>query len=254
LFALALALLAPAGAAPPPVIAPPPIVAIERAPVSAAALKLAQRLEEVTEPRALMVATNYAAWEATVRKGVSLNPALQKMEQAYPGVINAGIDAARPIARQFCDEFVTRFQRERAETYARALTEKELAEAVAFFETPAAQRVMKRMLANTNPQPLIEQVAQQARTEGKITITKEQAAALDRAAALKTQAEVSAEDQVAVMRFSHSAAGRKYVAARNQSEARLLEMVNASQPDAIRRQNEAVEAGMLAFIDRKKSL
>lgn len=251
----ALALLAPGAAgAPPQGIAGPPIVSVERAPVSAAALKLAERLEELTEPRALMVAANYAAWEATVRKGASMNPAMQKMEQAYPGVTNAGIDAARPIARQYCEEFVTRFQRERADSYARAMTEKELEQAVAFFETAAAQRVIKRMLANVNPQPLIDQVTQQARTEGKVTITREQAAALDRAAALKTQREVSAEDQVALMRFSQSPAGRRYVAARNESEARLLELINTNNSEGIRRQNEAVQAGMLAFIDRKKTL
>jgi hypothetical protein len=256
LLAAAIAVAAPP---PPPVVAPPPILVPgpvqtpDSRPASPAALRLAHRLEELTEPRALMVAGNYAAWEATVRKTMSLNADVARVEQTYPGIIDAGIDAARPLAKAFCEDFVGRVQEYRANAYATSLSERELAQAIAYFETPGAQRIIKRMIANLNPQQLIDQVAHQAKSEGRITITKEQAGQMDIAAAARTSLEVSDADKTALMRFAQTEAGRKYTAARAASETHLLALVNTSNPEHIRRQNEAVQSGMMAFISRKKS-
>lgn len=220
---------------------------------SPAALKLAQRLEELAEPHATLVASNYAAWEATLRRTLSLEPSVAKLEAAYPGVIDAGIDAARAAGRAYCESFVTRAAALRAEGYARDLSEAELREVIAFLESAPARRVLRLMVANTNAKPLVDDAARQAVTQGKVVITQEQTRQLDREAAAKTAKEVSAEDHVAFLRFSQSKAGRSFVAAKAKSDPLILDLVNHQDPDEIRRQQQLIQAGVLAFIERKKA-
>jgi len=231
-----------------PATAAPPAAA-----ASPAALKLAERLEAVAEPHAALVATNYAAWEATLRRTLSLEPNVAKLEATYPGVTEAAVEAARPAGRAYCDTFVTRAAALRAQVYAGALTEAELRQVIAFLETPAAQRVIHRMLANTSGTALVDQVARQAVSEGKVTITADQARQLNQEAATRTVREISADDQVAFLRFNQSEAGKKYITARATSEQLILDMINHQDPAEAQAQQRAMQAAILAYIDRKKA-
>ena len=234
-------------------VAPPATPVLPGPAPSAAALGQARRLQEVVEPHARMVAGNLQGWEATMKRALALDPGFPALEQAYSGVGAAAIDAARPLARIFCEQFVERVSSYKAELYARRLTQQEMAAAISFFETRAGRTLVERMIANASPDALADQIIHQAVEQGRLGLSMEQTQQVDRSAALKTARETSAEDQIAMIRFQQTAAGRRFLEVRREAEPGVLQIVNSPDAELIRRQHDAMLAAILAYVDSKKS-
>jgi hypothetical protein len=230
-------------AAPSPLESPADPVRIEKA----------RKLAGATEPFDILMALNLAGWEAAVSKSLALDPGVAKLEQAYPGVSKAGIEAARSFARTFCEDFVKRNIELKAGLYARRMTAGELDDALAFWSTDFGKSFVRKAYGNYDSRDIGSQAAEAANRTGKTSLSAEAVAQADRLAMRKTAEQTTASDQVALMRFASTEAGRKYAAARAEAEPLLLQMINGTDPAQQRKQFELIQAGMLAFIDSRKA-
>jgi hypothetical protein len=219
---------------------------------SAEALAKARRILEITNPFDRLVEANMVGWEAAARKSISLEPSSATLEKAYPGIYDAAIEAGRPLARTYLSDFVRRSLDYKAALLAQRLSGPDLDSAFAFFDSPAGRRAIRGIYANADPAKFASDLAVRRRETGQAVTTVEDAVKIERDAASKMLADVSAEDQIAIMRFNRSPAGIKFTAAAREAEAKILDMANHPDRQWLARQQEAMQAAMIAFVDAKK--
>ncbi|HEX2762915.1 MAG TPA: hypothetical protein VHM92_03585 [Allosphingosinicella sp.] len=65
-------------------------------------------------------------------------------------------------------------------------------------------------------------------------------------------AEVTTEEQVAILRFAQSAVGRKFTAVTHEADVKILDMANHPSPEWLEQQAEAMRTAALAFIDARE--
>jgi hypothetical protein len=229
-----------------------PAPAAQAQPQTDAHYEQALALVEILHPFDQMLALNLKGWEMTAQKTFALDPGMAKLEAQYPGAIKAAMEAARPHAREFCVEFVRRATKLKAETFSRRLTPAEIGELRTFYGTPAGKRIVATAYANMNLEPIAAQIASQAQN-GEAEISSAQLKQVEQAALRKTVGEISADDQLAAMRFGQKPVATKFLAVREESERALLELANSPDPATIAKQREAAAAGVIAFVERSKA-
>lgn len=200
-----------------------------------------------------MAEQNVQAWEQAARRRMSLDPTVAKLEQAYPRVSDAAIEAGRPLARSYCEQLVGRMVEVRAQTYAQQLSPRELAEAIAFFESPAGRSLVRHALASSTVDPVLDQMAHQAAEAGRTSFTEERAQQIGHASADRMARETPVDDQLAGWRFQLTETGKKYGQARHASDPIILQMVNAPDQHVLQKMNDVMSAAILAYVDRKKA-
>jgi hypothetical protein len=242
---LALALITPAAAAPAPV--PPAISA------PSAVLDQARRLDELMSPHAVLVDMNLAGLKATALRTMALDPAMVKLEAAYPGISRASLEASLPVARAFCEDYVDRVSRYKVNLFAQRLTSAELAEIIDFYGSPAGRRVVQRTIGNADIGSLADMIAHQAAETGKPNITADQVAQLERTNELKTMQQISVQDQVALMRFAQTPAGKKFSDLSGEAQVHILEIANNPNPEQLGKLKDAMRVAVLAFVDHARA-
>lgn len=231
-----------------------PNSAAPAAPVSQAQLTRAKLLVSLINPEAMMIQKNMEGWEAAFVRTLELTPSVATLEAAYPGASKAALAAARPIASEYSREFVRKMLDDKARLFAERLTLAELETAIAFFESPAGRRFIANLLGNFDMAGTAEKVASKAVRNGDVTVEIKDLAQMQQSAAVKTAREISAEDQIAMMRFSQTEAGKKLARAGEEADRRAMETINNPDPDWVQRQGEAANAAIVAFVDaRQKS-
>ncbi len=237
-----MASLAVAGAS--PVGAAQPLTAVQREQVAKA-----WGLVDLTHPRQTLVDANLQSWEVAVTRTLELDPGVAKLEASYPGVKQAAMATGRPIAAEYIKQLVDKIRETRAEMIARMLSSAEIDQAAAFVGSAPGQRLLKRMIANTDIAGESKRLATDAFGAGSARLTEQQVKQADRQAALKTAGELSVDDQVAIMRFGKTSAAQKLGQAWQEADRRTLELVNSPDPKWLSRQSEAMNEAMLRFIE-----
>ena len=227
-----------------------------QAPVAEADARLeqARELVRLINPFGPMVALNVLGWEAGVSATLALDPSMVNLEAQYPGAGKAGIAAARPVARSFCEAFVAKGLEQKAGMFARQLNKAELEELIQFFRSPTGTRVVGSMLRNADVVAMAGAVSRQQAETGNGAISAATVAQTERDALRKTLGQISAEDRIVLMRFEQRPVAPKYAAAVAESERAMLELVNSPDPVWMQKISESLRDGVLAFIDRGKSL
>ena len=213
----------------------------------------ARRLVAITHPFEQLLRANLSGWETAIRQTMALDPSFRKLEAEYPGIGDAGVDAARPLARDYCAQFVRRAMEKKAEMFAAGLSPAELAEVIRFYQTPLGRKVVRQMFENVNVTAMAEDLARQAARTGDDTLSAAAVTQAERAAAQKTVGQISADEQLALMRFGQTPVAKKFAAVRAQSEQAILAMVNDPDPSWIAQQQQAVVSAMTAFANRAKA-
>jgi hypothetical protein len=242
--ALILAAAAPlaAAAAPPGEVAAP----------EGESLRLARKLVGTINPYGLLVEVNVRAWEATITQMVAAAPPVQKLEAAYPGITKGGIDAARPLARRYCEDFVRDSLETKARLFAEGLSQAEMLEGIAFYASPAGQRMIKGFAANADVQEMGRRLTAEARETGNAKVTQEMTTDLQNKAIWETAKEISAADQLEVMRFSQKPAAVKKARLAAEADRQLLAELTKPHPEWEAGQSAAMNNAMLAFVDARK--
>lgn len=242
LAALAALSLAAAASAQPPAAAS-----------STAHLDQTRRLVEITHPFEQLLQANIAGWEAAIKQSMSLDPSFKELEEEYPGIGNAGVDAARPMARDYCAQFVKRAMERKAQIFAARLSPSEVTEATRFFETPTGRKLVRQMFANIDVTDMAQDLATQAVRTGNTALSAEAVTAAERTAAEKTVGQISDDDKSMIMRFAGSPAGQKFAEVRAESEREILAMANDPDKAWIAKQQEAIVGAMKAFAARARA-
>jgi hypothetical protein len=232
-----------------------PLIAAQ--PVSAPLAESASRLEratalvEILNPYEAMVDVNMRGWEAGVAHAEKVNPSLAKLEAEYPGIMKAGIDAARPLARQQVGIIVTKGGEFKAAAIAERLTATEIDEATAFFGSPAGMRLVQGLVGNADPSAMARKLADQAAETGTVEVTAEAVARDLHVVTNKTMGQLSAADHLELMRFGLTPTARKLNEAVAESERKVMVLINNPDPEWLKNQDEIMTEAMLAFVESK---
>jgi len=244
LAAMALAAAAPlaASAAPPSGQAAP----------DGESLRLAQKLVAAVNPHDLMVDVNLRGWEATVKQVMAAAPPVQKLEAQYPGVSEAGIDGARPLARQYCEQFVAKAAESKALIFAAGMSQAELLDAIAFYGSPTGQRLVRSYTSKTDVQEMGRRMTEQAQETGRPHVTSEMAADLQKKTIQAVAGDITAADELALMRFSQKPAAAKLTTLSAEADRQLLAEINKPHPEWEATQSAAINNAMRAYVDARK--
>jgi len=219
------------------------------APVADAQLAKAGSVVDLMFPPSAMIEGNMKAWEASIARTLELDPAVSQLEAEFPGIHKAAIDAGRPIAREQIQIFVEKGRQDRIGRMARSLSPTELDEALAFANSPVGRRLIERMMKNIDVEEASKRMASAAFATGDTAVSPGDIKAMDRKAALKTAAETSAQDQLAIMRFHQTGAGKKLAVVGAEADLYLLELMKPD-PAALQRSSDAMANAMLKFAEQ----
>ncbi len=222
--------------------------------VAEARLGRARSLAALATPPSLLLEANVKGWEAAMSRSLELNPAIATLESRYPGIAKAAVEAARPLARIYCQRFVAEVLEHKARLLAERLEIVELDMATAFFASPAGKRVVLRMLGNFDPLAMGAEVADRAASSGTSSISVERVREIERGAANAAMTETSADDHVALLRCQQNPVSAKYAAVALEADNYAIERANHPDPEWLRKQGEIVNAALLAFVDAKEKL
>lgn len=242
--AIALLSAAPAAAAPPPpvpiIVAPPPIIV---APPSPSAHVKAGRLAQV-------------AIDASRRADINvlLNSILAVMEReqsgiaelelAFPGLKLAVRDAIRPVMQECQEEIWPQYHDDLEALYVGEMTEDEMDSALAFYASPVFTKLAGGIARQQDYAAVSLQIA------GDNDVKAQDVAKDVRLAALRSAADLNAEERADVRAFSVSPAGRKV----NSLMGRKMEIdakwMNYSTPELETRIEVATINSMIAHIEK----
>lgn len=247
---LSMASAASAQAAPP---GPPAAPARPSDAEIAARLPKARALVALTNPNELMVAANMRGWEAGIAQVFVVDSGAAGIERQYPGAAKAAIDAARPLAREFCQRFVTGVNEHKAKMLAERLTPAEIERSTAFFASPTGRRLIQRMLSHADPAELARDTTNRAQESGQVRISTDKLRQMERDAVRTTIGEMSPDDHVAILRFGETGAATKYKAVSEEVDRWALDKAQRPDSDWMRRQSELVNQALIRFVDARKA-
>lgn len=233
-----------------------PVAAFGQAPAAASSsahLAEARRLVEMTNPFDRLLEANVAGWETAIRQTMAIEPSFKKMEAEYPGISEAAVEAARPLAREYCAHFVRRAMEKKAEMFAAGLTPPELAEIIRFHETPLGRKVVRQMYDNVNFNAVAKDLATQAVRTGNGKLSAATVTEAERSAAERTAAQITTDEELALLRFGQTPVAAKFTTLRARSEEAILAMVNNPDPAWVAKQQQAVISAMTAFAGKAKA-
>jgi hypothetical protein len=223
------------------------------APVAAdARLGTARRILELTNPYDQMVQANMVGWESAARKALSLDAASMKLETAYPGLFDAALAAARPLARKYLGKVVRDMLEYKAQVLAQRLGADELTQVLRFFSSDVGRKAISGLYANIDPAKIGTDIAVRHAETGSGTVTTQETQAIEQAAAGRMMGQVTAEQQIEILRFSGSATGTKFSAAGREADVKLIEMVNHPDPAWMAEQQQTMRAAAVAFVDSRR--
>lgn len=212
----------------------------------------ARALAELMTPTALMVESNMKAWEAGIQAAIDADPSTQKLEAAYPGIIAASIEAARPVGRRYCKRYVKLMSEHKAGLIAAQMSLAEIDEAIGLYGRPSWRRFVTRMAGNVKMDRVAKDSAASVRETGKPGLTKDGIGATLNDAARTAGEQTSGEDQIELMRLSRSAFMPKIKAIAVESDRQSLAWANNPEPAVLAEQKNAMQAAMIAFVDARK--
>jgi hypothetical protein len=214
-----------------------------------ARLAKARALVALTDPYPVFVELNMKGWEIGVGRALALDPASATLEARYPGITKAGIEAARPLAREYCALFVKRNIERKARLLAERLTANDLDQATAFYDSPAGRRLIRNLTRNADLGIIATDAAVHRAQRGEPALTAESAHEMELDAARSTLSQTSADDHLAILRFQQTPAAPKYVAVAAESDRLALEEANHPDPAWMAHQSEVIRTAMIAFAD-----
>jgi hypothetical protein len=140
----------------------------------------------------------------------------------------------------------------KARLFAQGLSQLEMTEAITFYGSPSGRRLLASFAANADFQEMARRVTAEARENGKVRMTEEMATALQNKAILKTAEDISASDQIELMRFSQKPVAGKIATLAAEAERLLFAELNNPNPEWAAKQSAAINDAMLAFVDARK--
>lgn len=216
-------------------------------------LERVRELVRLTTPYDALLASNLVGWEAALRHRLSLDSRVMQLERQYPGLVDAGVEAARPSGRSQSENFVRRAMEIKTAVFAEGLAQPELDKLIRFYSTPLGQSALSRSLRALDPAAIGRHMATEIVQTGKAQMTMEEAQAHERVAAQRMLSTFSVADQQKLSRFTRTPEGRKFEQVMARANRQLLEIVNNPDMRAIDEGVEPMVAAMRAHAQARSS-
>jgi hypothetical protein len=214
-------------------------------------LAKARKLVAMINPPDLTLRSNMKGWESAAAMALKLDPTAVKLEQEYPGIMKAALDAARPIGTEYCEAYVRKSTEHKAALIAERLTAAELDVALAQLARPFWRRFVEQMTSNLDPSAEARKAAENTARTGKPGLTREGVSETLHAAGRMTAGQLSSADQIEMMRLSQLSFARKLQEIAAENDAQTLEWANNPDPAFLNRQTQSMQAAMVAYADAR---
>lgn len=234
------------GEALPPAVARAPTARIE--PQREARLAQARWLIDLFHPEAEMVASNMAMWAIRVRRSGQADRAMAKIEDQYPGALEAYLAGARPVAIRNATQFVRTAKSRKAAVLADRLSGFDLARLIQFYRTPVGAKLL---LIQQQPGDL-DRILRRARS-GEMPPIDEKVATRDRDEQKKRSVRaLSADELVEVLKFQSDPVAIRYADAIAAADRDVLALIRNPDVARLAHEHEAGTRNLDAHIARIK--
>lgn len=220
------------------------------APRAEASARLAKAYEliEFIYPRDVAIANHVREWETGAIKAIAQSAGGDRLEEKYPGITRAAIDAAKGLAEQYSTRFVDRAIERKTELLAARLDMQDLEAGLDFFGSSAGSHLMREMKRSLDTSGIAAEMASSVLETGEVAASSDAVAPLLHHVVLDLVGKASAEDRAAILLFAEQPAAARIVDAVLAGEAEVLEMARDPDPEWLRQQREVVRAAMIKFI------
>jgi hypothetical protein len=127
--------------------------------ISPAKQAAALTLAKLYMPVDTLVDVELIAFDAQFATQIAKNPDVAALEKKAPGAINAMAMAARPLIKEIQGRKVAQTQAEVGGLFARRLSEQDIAELTAFYQTPEARSALRKIALGVDVSQTVEKVA-----------------------------------------------------------------------------------------------
>jgi hypothetical protein len=238
---LALLLAAAQPTAPTSPFAPAPVLA--ETPIRADAMELV-RILNPEGPMVDMVIRNFSD---SMRSVVETNEDYLTLEQDYPGITKAMVEAMTKAMRADLIADLPANRLRYARLYADQFTPSETAELIGFYSSSAGQRLIAAKFAKLDAKPLIEEFVENPDSQ----VSQQHIRDINRTATNSIIGEMSPDDRAALLAFSKTLVFSKLTAARGAIEKLEAEIANEPDPGLDRALEEAPESVVVKFTGKK---
>jgi hypothetical protein len=230
LIAIGVALLSSVSVAPQATPAPVGAVAAPDAAADAIAELLANDATVLAQTRRLLQTQLPAALES--------DPDMQAMEKQWPGVTAEFIKLVEPIITASLTSQLPAYRRDVAAVFARRMTPDELKTTYDFYASPAGQRLMASALTGVD---VTDMLRKQIKAGESAEVSGADISNAVRPGAQSALNALDTDDQMRLMAFTMTSAGRKMEAINPQLMQLAARLNNERSPDAEKQIGQVVE-------------
>jgi|GEM_PF-2245500 len=160
-------------------------------------------------------------------QGFALDPSFQELEQAFPGVSVAVVDAVTPVAIRQTEETMPALIERFAALYAEAMTADEIESAIEWYGSPAYSRVNAAMESNVD----LSEIIADSMTDPQAEISGNDLDKIEKSSAARSASDLTLEDKAALMRFSRTPAYAKLERLKPRAQQIEAQWTNEDSPE-----------------------
>jgi hypothetical protein len=224
----------------------------QQAAAPAAAIDPARRalgrdLAQLLNSEAMTIAMLERTLVETMPKAMLADPNVKALEEAYPGVLKAMIEAMTPILTGEMRAEMPRLWTMLGDLYAENLNEADLRAALAFYGSPTGRRIIDFMGEKTDLAPMIDQMV----SSGDYTVTEQGIKASATTGASKMATALSPSEVAETTRFALTPEGKRIVALTPRVHKLVTEWSNAPTPELDAKLDKAIAAVIAKYTGQK---
>jgi hypothetical protein len=190
-------------------------------------LALGLELAKVLNPEKPTMRLLDEMFEKQAPEAMLADPNIREMEEQYPGILRAMIEAMRPIIERRMRDELPELWTQVGTFFAGELSEADLRAGIAFYGSPTGQRIIALMVDSADLGPMMTDMLE----SGNFDITRQQLNTTVMSGARTIETKLTPEQRAETERFVQSPAGRRIVALTPRMMTIVLAWSNAPTPE-----------------------
>ena len=234
------------------VVSSVPTSAVAAAPAAVAVSPVpdnALRLSRLLNPTDKLVDVAMRGFDVGVHTALKNNPEDAAIYDQNPGLLDAIVEAGKPIVRRHVEADVPLHQQKFAEFYARKFSSAEIEQLIAFYSTPTGTKVIDGMYAGAD----LGQIADALGKKGDEALTPTAVRDLTRSTGEKLFPGFDADDWKALFTFAGTPAYAKLQSSVPELRQLTADIADEPDPGMDAELNKAVEATVTKYMAEKRA-
>jgi hypothetical protein len=230
-----------------PAAAAPPAAAVAASPATVPDNSL--RLARLLNPTDKLLDIAMRGFEAGVDAALKKNPEDAAVFDQNPGLLQAIIDAGKPIVRKYVEAGLPAHQQKYAEFYARTFSADEIGQLITFYSSPTGTKVIAGMYSGADLGAFAKTIVEM----GDQPVTPEAVHQFTTSAGAKLLPGLDADDWQALFIFAATPAYAKLQATAPEMRQLAADVANQDDPAMNAELDKAVEAAVGEYMAAKKT-